>query len=92
LLPVDTKVRSSKYLNDLIEQDHRCVKQRLAVMLDFKRFRNAAGTVGSECPAGCCHRPGLEEQAQLLSGGDAGRHDPAAGPTDDGGASWRYGP
>jgi pimeloyl-ACP methyl ester carboxylesterase len=51
-----------------------------------------AGTVGSGCPAGCCHRPGLEEQAQLLSGGDAGRHDPAAGPTDDGGASWRYGP
>jgi transposase-like protein len=25
-LPADTKVRSSKYLNNLIEQDHRCVK------------------------------------------------------------------
>jgi transposase-like protein len=42
LLPPDTKVRSSKYLNNLIEQDHRSVKQRVAVMLGLKRFRNAA--------------------------------------------------
>jgi transposase-like protein len=32
-LPHDTKLRSSKYLNNLIEQDHRSVKQRIAVML-----------------------------------------------------------
>jgi transposase-like protein len=45
LLPADTKVRSSKYLNNLIEQDHRSVKQRVAVMLGFKRFKNAAITI-----------------------------------------------
>jgi transposase-like protein len=45
LLPPDTKVRSSKYLNNLVEQDHRSVKQRVAVMLGFKRFRNAAITI-----------------------------------------------
>ena len=45
LLPPETQVRSSKYLNNLIEQDHRCVKQRVAVMLGFKRFRNAATTI-----------------------------------------------
>ena len=45
MLPPDTKVRSSKYLNNLIEQDHRSVKQRVAVMLGFKRFRNAAITI-----------------------------------------------
>lgn len=45
LLPADTKLRSSKYLNNLIEQDHRSVKQRVAVMLGFKRFRNAAITI-----------------------------------------------
>jgi transposase-like protein len=39
------KLRSSKYLNNLIEQDHRGVKQRIAVMLGFKRFRNAAITI-----------------------------------------------
>ena len=45
LLLADTKMRSSKYLNNLIEQDHRSVKQRVAVMLGFKRFRNAAITI-----------------------------------------------
>ena len=37
-LPEETKLRSSKYLNNLIEQDHRGVKQRIAVMLGFKEF------------------------------------------------------
>ena len=31
--------------NNLIEQDHRSVKQRVAVMLGFKRFRNAVITI-----------------------------------------------
>jgi transposase-like protein len=44
-LPTETKLRSSKYLNNLIEQDHRSVKQRVAVMLGFKQFRNAAITI-----------------------------------------------
>jgi transposase-like protein len=41
LLPEDTKLRSSKYLNNLIEQDHRHIKSRINVMLGFKRFENA---------------------------------------------------
>jgi hypothetical protein len=41
-LPNDTKLRSSKYL---IEQDHRGVKQRIAVMPGFKGFRHAAITI-----------------------------------------------
>jgi transposase-like protein len=44
-LPTDTKLRSSKYLNNLIEQGHRSVKQRIAVMLGLKQFRNAAITI-----------------------------------------------
>ena len=44
-LPANTKLRSSKYLNNLIEQDHRGVKQRIAVMLGFKGFRNTAITI-----------------------------------------------
>jgi transposase-like protein len=36
------KVRTSKCLNNIIEQDHRRVKQRIYPMLGFKRFRNAA--------------------------------------------------
>jgi len=39
-------VRSSKYLNNLVEQDHRRVKQRLGPMLGLKSFRNAAVVIG----------------------------------------------
>ena len=41
-LPADTGVRSSKYLNNRIEQDHRGVKLRVGPMLGFKQFRTAA--------------------------------------------------
>jgi transposase-like protein len=44
-IPGDTKVRSSKYLNNLIEQDHRGVKLRIGPMLGFKWFRTAAITI-----------------------------------------------
>ena len=45
LLPAETKLRSSKYLNNLIEQDHRGVKQRIATMLGFKGFATATITI-----------------------------------------------
>jgi len=41
----DTKLRSSKYLNNLIEQDHRGVKSRIGPMLGFKLFKSAAITI-----------------------------------------------
>lgn len=41
----DTQLRSSKYLNNMIEQDHRNVKSRIAPMLGFKVFDNAAVTI-----------------------------------------------
>jgi transposase-like protein len=44
-LPTETNLRSSKYLNNLIEQDHRSVKQRVGVMLGFKQFCNAATAI-----------------------------------------------
>jgi transposase-like protein len=44
-LPASTKVRSSKYLNNLIEQEHRGIKLRIGPMLGFKRFRTAAITI-----------------------------------------------
>lgn len=36
LLPEVTKLRSSKYLNNLIVQDHRNIKSRTNVILGFK--------------------------------------------------------
>jgi transposase-like protein len=44
-LPRRVKVRSSQYLNNLAEQDHRRIKQRIRPMLGFKRFDHAAITI-----------------------------------------------
>ena len=35
------KIRQSKYLNNLVEQDHRAIKRRTRLMLGFKTFRCA---------------------------------------------------
>jgi transposase-like protein len=45
LLPGRTKLRSSKYLNNRIEQDHRGIKSRTRPMLGFKSFSTAAITI-----------------------------------------------
>ena len=45
LLPKGTRLRSSKYLNNLIEQDHRGIKSRTRPMLGFKNFDCAAITI-----------------------------------------------
>ena len=45
VLRPQVKVRTSKYLNNLVEQDHRRVKQRVYPMFGFKNFRNAAVTI-----------------------------------------------
>ena len=39
------QIRSSKYLNNLIEQDHRSIKLRLGPMLGLKRFQRASITI-----------------------------------------------
>src|SRR5437588_4075082 len=44
-LPQRVRIRSSEYLNNVIEQDHRRIKQRVRPMLGFKRFESAAVTI-----------------------------------------------
>ena len=46
VLRSETKVWTSKYLNNIVEQDHRRVKQRIYPMLGFKQLRNAAVMMG----------------------------------------------
>ena len=46
VLPAQTEVRTNKYLNNVVEQDHRRIKQRYYPMLGFKKFRNAKITLG----------------------------------------------
>ncbi len=50
-LPADTRLRRSKYLNNLIRQDHRGVTLRIAPTLGLKRCKTAAVTIaGIELP------------------------------------------
>ena len=44
-LPKRTKLRSSKYLNNLIEQDHRGIKSRTRPLLGAKNFESAFITI-----------------------------------------------
>ena len=44
-LPRRVRIRSSQYLNNVVEQDHRRIKQRIRPMLGFKRFETAAVTI-----------------------------------------------
>jgi transposase-like protein len=39
------EVRSCKYLNNIVEQDHRAIKRRCASMTGFKSFSSAATTL-----------------------------------------------
>jgi len=45
VLPAKLLVRTNRYLNNVIEQDHRRVKQRVSPMLGFKRFGHATITI-----------------------------------------------
>ena len=44
-LPRRVRIRSSQYLNNVVEQDHRRIKRRIRPMLGFKRFETAAVTI-----------------------------------------------
>ena len=41
----DIEIRQIKYLNNIVEQDHRAVKRVTRPMLGFKSFRSAAATL-----------------------------------------------
>ena len=45
ILPAKLLVRTNRYLNNMIEQDHKRVKQRVRPILGFKRFAHATTTI-----------------------------------------------
>ncbi|MEW4150000.1 DDE-type integrase/transposase/recombinase [Bacillus thuringiensis] len=44
-LPVGIQLRQIKYLNNMIEQDHRFIKKRVRYMLGFQSFQTASTTL-----------------------------------------------
>ena len=66
-MPKDCKLRRVKYLNNVVEQDHRFVKKKVRASQCFKRFHTAERTLeGIE--AMLMVRKG---QVKRLAGGDA---------------------
>ncbi|MBD2028281.1 DDE-type integrase/transposase/recombinase [Leptolyngbya sp. FACHB-711] len=47
LFPQRTKLRQSKYLNNVIEQDHRNIKRIVKPMMGFKSFNSARKTLSA---------------------------------------------
>jgi transposase-like protein len=45
IVPKDCKLRRVKYLNDIIEQDHRFIKKKVRASQCFKRFHTAERTL-----------------------------------------------
>lgn len=67
VLPFDCKLRRTKYLNNIIEQDHRFIKKRVRAAQCFKSFTTAERTL-SGVEAVNMMRKG---QVKRLSGEDA---------------------
>ena len=44
-LPETTELRRVKYLNNIVEQDHRRIKRIIDPMMGFKSFSSAANTL-----------------------------------------------
>lgn len=42
----EIEIRQIKYLNNIVEQDHRFIKKRIKLMLGFKNFNSARNTIG----------------------------------------------
>jgi IS6 family transposase len=45
VLPIDCKLRRVKYLNNIIEQDHRAIRRRWLAMQCFRPFHTAERTI-----------------------------------------------
>src|SRR5260370_22979335 len=45
---LNVEVRSCRYLNNIVEQDHRAIKRRYASMAGFKSFDNATITIAGK--------------------------------------------
>jgi transposase-like protein len=67
-LPGGVEVRSSQNLNNLAEQDHRRVKQRIRPILGFKRFDNAMVTTSGIELAEKIKKGGAADKAASLAG------------------------
>ncbi len=67
VLPLDCKLRRVKYLNNVIEQDHRFIRRRWRAMQTFRSFHTAERTIEGIEALHMLHKG----QVKRLSGDDA---------------------
>jgi transposase-like protein len=67
IVPPDCKLRRVKYLNNVIEQDHRFIKKKVRASQCFKRFQTAERTLEGIESVNMMRKG----QVKRLSGGDA---------------------
>jgi transposase-like protein len=66
-LPMRVRLRTSKHLNNAIEQHHRRVKQRLRPMLGLKSFPTAAVVIGGIELAGKSRRDSSSSESSATA-------------------------
>jgi len=57
------KIRQCKYLNNIVEQDHRFIKKKIRPMLGFKSFRSASITLGGIETIHMIHKGQMKQRA-----------------------------
>lgn len=67
ILPMDCKLRRVKYLNNIIEQDHRFIKKKVRASQCFKRFHTAERTLAGIEAVNMMRK----DQVKRLAGRDA---------------------
>ncbi len=70
ILPLDCTLRRVKYLNNIIEQDHRFIKKKVRASQCFKRFHTAERTLEGIETMNMIRKG----QVKRLSGSDAQGH------------------
>ncbi|HIE64511.1 MAG: IS6 family transposase [Nitrospira sp.] len=57
------KIRQCKYLNNIVEQDHHFIKNKIRPMLRFKSFRSASITLGGIETVHMIHKGQMKQRA-----------------------------
>ncbi len=68
-MPVGIQIRQVKYLNNIVEQDHRFIKKRVCSMLGLKSFRTATSII--ICGIEAMH---MIKKGQLISRDKSAQH------------------
>ncbi len=65
-IPIGTKIRRIKYLNNIVEQGHRFIKKRIRSMLGFKSYKTSASILSGVEPMHMVKKEQIDLQDQSV--------------------------